>query len=65
MAPKDAFPQFNKKYGEQLLGPNGELTGKWEVPAPWQAGLSNVSRGTARCEPLSNLQDGTKLRRTS
>ncbi|KAK3905502.1 alpha-glucosides permease MPH3 [Staphylotrichum tortipilum] len=30
-----AFPQFNKKYGEQL--PNG----KWEVTAPWQAGLSN------------------------
>ncbi|KAK4120969.1 sugar transporter [Parathielavia appendiculata] len=30
-----AFPQFNRKYGEQL--PNGE----WEVPAPWQAGLSN------------------------
>ncbi|KAL1839552.1 hypothetical protein VTJ49DRAFT_1415 [Mycothermus thermophilus] len=30
-----AFPQFNKKYGEQL--PSGE----WEVPAPWQAGLSN------------------------
>jgi SP family general alpha glucoside:H+ symporter-like MFS transporter len=33
----DAFPQFNRKYGEQL--PNGD----WEVPAPWQAGLSNVS----------------------
>ncbi|KAK4678933.1 hypothetical protein QC764_001060 [Podospora pseudoanserina] len=31
-----AFPQFNQKYGEQL--PNSE---KWEVPAPWQAGLSN------------------------
>ncbi|KAL2120050.1 hypothetical protein VTJ04DRAFT_7011 [Mycothermus thermophilus] len=30
-----AFPQFNKKYGEQL--PSGE----WEVPAPWQAGLGN------------------------
>lgn len=30
-----AFEQFNRKYGEQL--PNGE----WEVPAAWQAGLSN------------------------
>ncbi|KAK1750515.1 alpha-glucosides permease MPH3 [Echria macrotheca] len=30
-----AFPQFNQKYGEQL--PSGE----WQVPAPWQAGLSN------------------------
>jgi SP family general alpha glucoside:H+ symporter-like MFS transporter len=30
-----AFPQFNRKYGEQLS--NGE----WEVTAPWQAGLSN------------------------
>ena len=30
-----AFPQFNRKYGEQL--PSGD----WEVPAPWQAGLSN------------------------
>ncbi|KAF9893863.1 hypothetical protein FE257_010033 [Aspergillus nanangensis] len=30
-----AFDQFNRKYGEQL--PNGE----WEVPARWQAGLSN------------------------
>ena len=32
-----AFPQFNRKYGEQL--PDGT----WQVPAPWQAGLSNVS----------------------
>src|SRR5438045_36096 len=30
-----AFPQFNRKYGEQL--PDGT----WQVPAPWQAGLSN------------------------
>ncbi|KAM7185177.1 alpha-glucosides permease MPH3 [Rhypophila sp. PSN 637] len=30
-----AFPQFNKKYGEQL--PNED----YQVPAPWQAGLSN------------------------
>lgn len=30
-----AFPQFNEKYGEQL--PSGE----WQVPARWQAGLSN------------------------
>jgi MFS transporter, SP family, general alpha glucoside:H+ symporter len=29
------FPQFNEKYGKQL--PNGE----YQVPAPWQAGLSN------------------------
>ncbi|PQE07477.1 maltose permease MAL61 protein [Rutstroemia sp. NJR-2017a BBW] len=31
-----AFPQFNKKYGEQL--PDGT----YQVPARWQAGLSNV-----------------------
>jgi SP family general alpha glucoside:H+ symporter-like MFS transporter len=30
-----AMPQFNRKYGEQL--PDGT----WQVPAPWQAGLSN------------------------
>lgn len=30
-----AFPQFNRKYGEQL--PDGT----WQVPAAWQAGLSN------------------------
>jgi MFS transporter, SP family, general alpha glucoside:H+ symporter len=30
-----AFDQFNRKYGEQ--GSNGE----WQVPAAWQAGLSN------------------------
>ncbi|KAJ4021776.1 hypothetical protein NW752_004784 [Fusarium irregulare] len=30
-----AFPQFNKKYG--VMGDNGE----YQVPAPWQAGLSN------------------------
>ena len=30
-----AMPQFNEKYGEQL--PDGT----WQVPAPWQAGLSN------------------------
>jgi SP family general alpha glucoside:H+ symporter-like MFS transporter len=29
------FPQFKRKYGEQL--PDGS----WEIPAPWQAGLSN------------------------
>lgn len=29
------FPQFKQKYGEQL--PDGT----WEIPAPWQAGLSN------------------------
>jgi MFS transporter, SP family, general alpha glucoside:H+ symporter len=29
------FPQFNKKYGKQL--PDGT----YQVPAPWQAGLSN------------------------
>lgn len=29
------FPQFQKKYGEQL--PDGT----WQIPAPWQAGLSN------------------------
>ncbi|KAF7330070.1 MFS general substrate transporter [Mycena kentingensis (nom. inval.)] len=31
----DAFPQFNQKYG--VLGPDGT----YQVPAPWQAGLSN------------------------
>ncbi|KAM3072673.1 hypothetical protein ACMFMF_007008 [Clarireedia jacksonii] len=30
-----AFPQFNQKYGEQL--PDGS----YQVPARWQAGLSN------------------------
>ena len=30
-----AFPQFNRKYGKKL--PNGT----YQVPAPWQAGLSN------------------------
>ncbi|RYP35578.1 hypothetical protein DL766_002435 [Monosporascus sp. MC13-8B] len=30
-----ALAQFNRKYGEQL--PDGT----WQVPAPWQAGLSN------------------------
>jgi len=30
-----AFPQFNRKYGQQL--PDGT----YQVPAPWQAGLSN------------------------
>ena len=34
---KDGFPQFNQKYGEQLKD------GSWQVPARWQAGLSNVS----------------------
>ena len=29
------FPQFNKKYGQQL--PDGT----YQIPAPWQAGLSN------------------------
>lgn len=29
------FPQFNKKYGEQLAD------GQYQVTAPWQAGLSN------------------------
>lgn len=30
-----AFPQFNRKYGELLAD------GSYQVPAPWQAGLSN------------------------
>lgn len=30
-----AFPQFNKKYGELTAG------GSYQVPARWQAGLSN------------------------
>ncbi len=33
----DGFDQFNKKYGEML--PDGT----YQVPARWQAGLSNVS----------------------
>lgn len=33
----DGFPQFNEKFGE--LGPDGT----YQVPARWQAGLSNVS----------------------
>jgi hypothetical protein len=31
----DAFPQFRRKYGEQLSD------GTYQIPAPWQAGLSN------------------------
>jgi SP family general alpha glucoside:H+ symporter-like MFS transporter len=31
----NSFPQFKRKYGEQL--PDGS----WEIPAAWQAGLSN------------------------
>ncbi|KAF8179558.1 maltose permease MAL61 [Mycena galopus ATCC 62051] len=30
-----AFPQFNRKYGKELSD------GTYQVPAPWQAGLSN------------------------
>ena len=29
------FPAFQKKYGEQLAD------GTWEIPAPWQSGLTN------------------------
>ena len=36
-----AFSQFNKKYG--VLQPDGS----YQVPAPWQAGLSNVSASSA------------------
>lgn len=43
--PKDAFPQFNRKYGEML--PNGD----WQVTAPWQSGLSNVSSLPSPCFP--------------
>ena len=32
----DAFPVFNQKYGQELPG------GTYQVPAPWQSGLSNV-----------------------
>ncbi|KAK4463006.1 general substrate transporter [Cladorrhinum samala] len=32
-----AFPQFARKYGEELVSDPG----KWEVTAPWQSGLSN------------------------
>ena len=35
LSPSDAFPQFRKKYGKQL--PDGS----YQIPAPWQAGLSN------------------------
>lgn len=31
-----AFPQFNRKYGQYV-----ESDGTYQVPAPWQAGLSN------------------------
>lgn len=40
----DGFKQFNMKYGEQL--PNGD----YQVPAPWQSGLSNVSEKLGRGE---------------
>ena len=33
------LPQFNRKYGELLKDGSGE----YQIPAPWQAGLSNVS----------------------
>jgi hypothetical protein len=39
----DAFPVFNQKYGQQL--PDGT----YQVPAPWQSGLSNVSLASFRC----------------
>lgn len=32
----DAFPKFNEKYGKLLED------GTYQVPAPWQSGLSNV-----------------------
>ncbi|KAK4230310.1 general substrate transporter [Podospora fimiseda] len=32
-----AFPQFARKYGEELASEPG----RWEVTAPWQSGLSN------------------------
>jgi SP family general alpha glucoside:H+ symporter-like MFS transporter len=35
LTPTDAFPQFNAKYGQQ------RPDGTFQVPAPWQAGLSN------------------------
>ena len=48
-----AFSQFNKKYGVKLD------SGDYEVPAPWQSGLSNVSLfegvETQRSHELSEL----------
>jgi SP family general alpha glucoside:H+ symporter-like MFS transporter len=32
-----AFPSFNAKYGS----PTGDPTSPYQIPAPWQAGLSN------------------------
>lgn len=44
------FPQFNKKYGEQL--PDGT----YQVPARWQAGLSNGANvGRQRQDANPNL----------
>lgn len=43
MSNLDAFPQFTRKYGE--FQPK---SGTYEVPAPWQAGLSNVSGRESR-----------------
>ncbi|KAI2618291.1 sugar transporter [Hypomontagnella submonticulosa] len=34
-----AFPQFNQKYGVATTDPSGNVT--YQVPAAWQAGLSN------------------------
>ncbi|OTB09932.1 hypothetical protein K445DRAFT_323462 [Daldinia sp. EC12] len=34
-----AFPQFNQKYGVQVTDPEGNVS--YQVPAAWQAGLSN------------------------
>jgi SP family general alpha glucoside:H+ symporter-like MFS transporter len=40
-----AFSQFNRKYGIQLDD------GTWEIPAAWQAGLSNVSVSNLALDP--------------
>ncbi|OAA53494.1 major facilitator superfamily transporter alpha-glucoside [Niveomyces insectorum RCEF 264] len=42
-----AFDTFNRKYGERLPGPGDT----WQVPAPWQSGLSNG----ANCGELIGL----------
>ena len=39
----DAFPQFNRKFGVKLAD------GTYQIPASWQAGLSNVHAFLASC----------------
>jgi hypothetical protein len=53
--PRDAFPQFNRKFGVKLAD------GTFQVPAPWQAGLSNVHASLAsQLDPCPSLTLGSQ-----